>query len=460
MGNSGLPRNKMRISSKLSDDFLRQPYDATAGVLSRFDLARRLTRLYASLEHGTVAILHGRWGTGKTTFAKKWLAGLQAEDLSGIYFNAFKHDYLDDPFLALNAAILRQFEQSLGADDAEFRKFKDRAVAASKKLLVAGAKVGVKVATLGALSAADLDISDEISGSVSDASSDLAEKATQAILDEHAKAEATFDSFRASLQRIIQASANSDDRDSGRLIFVVDELDRCRPDFALRLIEILKHFFDVEGLHFVLIANKEFLKKSVAAKYGLADDSGEYLDKFFDFSIFFEEQDAFRNQSPAVVYSRHVVSELLGNQSHEAREIEEAISEISGAFNLTFRQIDRIATNAALAHASFAENEYRPSYLVSYMCFFKAIYPDLFARIKHRRFDFSDIREVLEKGDWEEYSNIGRVLDILEYHTSRELDEDDPKFRGFNSGFYRFNFRNRLDVLPYLANNVVDRFAR
>ena len=87
------------------------------------------------------------------------------------------------------------------------------------------------------------------------------------------------------------------------------------------------------------------------------------------------------------------------------------------------------------------------------------MHPDAFAKIKQRKFEYTDIEKILRAGDWEEHSNIERILEILEFHSSKEIDENGTRFRGFRQSFFGYNFRDRLEVLPYLANSVVDRFA-
>jgi len=59
----------------------------------------------------------------------------------------------------------------------------------------------------------------------------------------------------------------------------VDELDRCRPDFALGLLERIKHLFDVEGIAFVLLVNRSQIEGYIRTVYGNADAEA-YLLKF------------------------------------------------------------------------------------------------------------------------------------------------------------------------------------
>lgn len=61
---------------------------------------------------------------------------------------------------------------------------------------------------------------------------------------------------------------------------MIDELDRCRPDFALSLLEVVKHFFSVKGVQFVLGVRLEALEESRWHRYGPNTDAGLYLQKF------------------------------------------------------------------------------------------------------------------------------------------------------------------------------------
>ena len=62
---------------------------------------------------------------------------------------------------------------------------------------------------------------------------------------------------------------------------MIDELDRCRPTFALDVLEKIKHIFDVPGVFFVAALNKNALAKTIESAYGITDGN-EYLSKFFD----------------------------------------------------------------------------------------------------------------------------------------------------------------------------------
>ena len=70
-----------------------------------------------------------------------------------------------------------------------------------------------------------------------------------------------------------------------RLFIIIDELDRCRPDFAVSLLERVKHYFNIENVTFVFSINAEQLQFTIKNHYGEQFDACRYLDRFFDLRI-------------------------------------------------------------------------------------------------------------------------------------------------------------------------------
>jgi hypothetical protein len=69
-------------------------------------------------------------------------------------------------------------------------------------------------------------------------------------------------------------------KESKRPVFIfIDELDRCRPDYAVTYLETIKHLFDTEGLIFILAVDMNQLECSTRVLYGDLDFS-EYFRKF------------------------------------------------------------------------------------------------------------------------------------------------------------------------------------
>lgn len=70
-----------------------------------------------------------------------------------------------------------------------------------------------------------------------------------------------------------------------RLIIFIDELDRCRPEYAVRLLERIKHYFSNDRITFVFSLNISELQHTVKRYYGEGFDACRYLDRFFDYRI-------------------------------------------------------------------------------------------------------------------------------------------------------------------------------
>lgn len=68
-----------------------------------------------------------------------------------------------------------------------------------------------------------------------------------------------------------------------RLIVFIDELDRCKPEYAVRLLERIKHYFSNDRITFVFSVNISELQHTVKRYYGEGFDACRYLNRFFDY---------------------------------------------------------------------------------------------------------------------------------------------------------------------------------
>ena len=120
------------------------------------------------------------------------------------------------------------------------------------------------------------DVATEFEGVIKQAGEDSINSAVESLIREHQEAAKNLEALREAL--IYVAEKNP-------IIVFIDELDRCKPDFAVSILEHIKHVFDVENVQFVLIANFEQLRDSINHCYGLRVDAQRYLDKFLKFSF-------------------------------------------------------------------------------------------------------------------------------------------------------------------------------
>ena len=70
-----------------------------------------------------------------------------------------------------------------------------------------------------------------------------------------------------------------------RLVIFIDELDRCKPSYAVQLLERIKHYFTNDKITFVFSVNLEELQHTIRHHYGEGFDACRYLDRFFDYRV-------------------------------------------------------------------------------------------------------------------------------------------------------------------------------
>lgn len=237
----------------------------------------RLEKFYGSFDDPVVGILDAPWGSGKTTFIKMWCGHMRNAGYPIIEFDAFKNDYTDDAFIALAGEVL-----SLAKDkkltESEYKPFKER----TAKIAVAAAKGAVKKALCKVFS----DEGYEEMSAAAEGASDAIFKDIMDQLENRKNEQQVFAKFGDALQKLASTLGKTCDQSAPKhLIFVIDELDRCKPTFALALLEKIKHFYAVPNVHFLLVTNLNQLGNVVKCVYGSEINGEKYLQKFYDISF-------------------------------------------------------------------------------------------------------------------------------------------------------------------------------
>ena len=222
-----------------------------------------LVKLLNSLKESTVLAIDGAWGSGKTVFVKQLLMlsdsaiqdyghntldepaiNLLREKQKTFYFNAWEYDYLGDALSALLLKLIADDDESLTLGSIK------------KALSMITASAGLKNLTHDFI---DIDNKTR--------KADLV-KAVKDQVNRHDAVNEFIDKLKG---------------DSERLIFVIDELDRCRPSFAVELLEVVKHYFMRDDVTFIITTNVNQLSHTIKKYYGSDFDGYAYLNKFFDF---------------------------------------------------------------------------------------------------------------------------------------------------------------------------------
>lgn len=320
-------------------------------VLGRRAVADYLTPLVASCNQPFVIGLHGSFGTGKSFLVRSWEAQLRADGYKTAVFNAWESDFAEEPLFAFMAALRRQIPELVEKDKREESRSSLGEVTkrAGRFLMRRGGPLLVRGLARRAFGEGGVEEVAEGLGLTEDNVADLAGKLAEDGLAAHEAAEQSLEQFRDALAKAIATiTSEADDDGKRKLILFVDELDRCRPSYAIEILETVKHLFSVPGLVFVLATDEVFLQSAVAAVYGPTLDAEGYLQRFIDWRLRLPAPDCTR-------YVRHLterfgltslprLSQKNGADTHDI--FAKALGLCASALKLSLRQIEQLVTEA------------------------------------------------------------------------------------------------------------------
>ena len=231
-----------------------------------------LTRLVRAIEGPSVLAVDAAWGNGKSTFIRIWAQYLRNKGFSTVEFNAWETDYSSDPFVALSSELTDGLTRN-GIDKSLAEKL-DGIKEAGTEVLRRSAPALIRLATAGLL-----DVSPFIEQGIGELLGTYAETR----LAEYGETKEAVREFRCVLQDL--AKSISSQSGGQPLVIFIDELDRCRPSYAIELLEIAKHFFAVDHVVFVLAVNRAELAHSIRALYGSEFDATGYMRRFIDVDL-------------------------------------------------------------------------------------------------------------------------------------------------------------------------------
>lgn len=274
---------------KISDgtDEIEIPFEGD--FLGRKALADSLEGYVSRLQVGATIAIDAEWGAGKSWFVNHWKKQLENNKYKVIYLNAFSQDYIDDPFLTISMEIANY----LKADEKKIEKLKKGIGDVWRSFLPHAPMLIFSAITTLAGGGYFAQRVNEVINSFKD-SGDFSQKFGEIIneqLEEHLTEQVeSYQKEKQSLEYFKNCLKDITEKQDRPIIFIIDELDRCKPEFSIRLIERIKHFFDVPKVVFALSMNKNQLKESINSYYGFKNNNN-YLDKFIDFTVALERLD-------------------------------------------------------------------------------------------------------------------------------------------------------------------------
>ena len=309
---SGLLRLRHRV-------FVADPSDPFRNdVLGREPQVKAFCAVLAGIEAPVVLSLDSGWGTGKTAFVKMCAAWIRSEDsshsdVSVAEFNAWTQSYTGEPLKDIVEAVTSQITDT----DTERRK---------------------KIARRLELHAARVASGGMLPDSI--------------VADSEGPRRDTL-RFKKTLRSFVTEGG-------GRLVVFIDELDRCRPDYATGVLEKVRHIFDVAGVVVVLSVNRKALEHAVGGPHG-PQDAERYMRRFVDQSTrLTDPSNDTTEKFLEYLYEETGISSRM-NQSDYTRPMFEALARPEHS---SLRDLEQAVHRAAFVLASIPPSSHDPSHSV------------------------------------------------------------------------------------------------
>ncbi|QOJ21287.1 MAG: hypothetical protein HRU77_11690 [Gammaproteobacteria bacterium] len=249
-------------------------------VLQRKKYADFLTQYLIAKKGPFVININAPWGSGKTFFIEHWCEDLKKEHPC-VLFNAWENDFSNDPLLSVISCIEKDLSPLLSVTDKNDKKI-NSGLSKAGKYLKSIAPILARAAVSKAIGKDGLEELQQLNEKDEKAATEIVEKVTEQLIQNNKAVEKAIESFGKSLEELIEKLTRNQEYLKKPLFIFIDELDRCRPLYAIELLERIKHLFGVPGIVFVIATDTEQLKHSINAIYGSGFDSTTYLRRFFD----------------------------------------------------------------------------------------------------------------------------------------------------------------------------------
>ena len=413
------------------DEFGRRPF------------AEKLIKLISSEHNFFPLAITGQWGTGKTEFCKKTVHLINKQHngtLTAEYLNAFSEDSYNEPLLSITSTICKTFIKDESKKGKYLKKF---------------AQVLIPHLGASALKVLFPPLAPVVE-SAKDAITQFNTENIQQNLENRSKIETSIKKLKELIKEI---------SDNKPFVLFIDELDRCRPDFALHTLETVKHIFDTENLKIIFVINKEQLIETIKHSYGNTEDSAEkYLDKFFQIQLKLPEYSTSQNQQTQnsikylnQLFTRNKVFNLplfnenrgqgkQGDNSDPAR----LLRELSTHYNLSLRDIEKLTKYILIYSTLHSRNHDLPAFALieAYAIFHFTFNKKVFQNFKNNRPILQGCNDLSTAES--EINLIAPARDLLHKFLYNENDYTLYNYIGNSS----VNERNKFleDTLFYLDN--------
>lgn len=438
-------------------------------LLDRKQPVLALTNLLRNLESPYTMSIDASWGNGKTTFLNMWKQHLKNEGFPVIGFNAWETDFVGDPLVAITSELLENTNEddNQQEDESNEPNPSTKLDTATKNLLKHLTPARIFAALSLGSYVINIQPDDQVISTAIDAAA-VAAPAAYSVSEEiegkptvsppdpftYHDTKKAICSFKTALQNVA-SSLSSKNRP---LIIAIDELDRCRPSYAVELLEIAKHFFSVDNIVFVLAIDKSQLSHAIKAIYGNNFDAIGYLRRFIDLDFRLPVPD--RKTFMAQLMKQTGLLRFFENSNNSLRGHSSDARRLLGTFlsspSLSIRRIQQALHHLGLALSSLDSPDNMPYAATAVLVILKTLDPATYRQfiqsnmtdkeVVHALFGLPEFRNL-------RFTTDGALLEallIIGYGEFAMTQGRDPMLATQSS---LHHYRNIIGSLPNLPTN-------
>jgi len=431
-------------------------------ALNRKELEPPLTQFVTQASGPLVLALDGSWGSGKTTFLKMWRVKLDEAGHACLYLNAWKTDFAQEPLVAVVGELSGSIDSfaPVGQEGDVLRKHMKKARKIAESIAKRSIPVGVKLATLGILDTQDL--TEKI---ISDFTSEIVEER----IKDYEMGKSEIEDFRKSLASLSEEVSKLKSDVSAKVVVIIDELDRCRPIYAVQLLERIKHLFDVPGIVFILGIDRSQLNHSIKALYGTDFDAQGYLRRFIDLDYQLPEPKI--GNYCAYLFKCFGINELMAkrktqNKQYELKKLSSFLGGLMSAASMSLREQEQAVARLRIVLQTIPPNHYLFEVTLSIFLFLRQQNHEIYVSLIEGKTDAETILTYIKQLPRIDEVSKDLDQDLIEAFLLAGLDElgvASPRLEEYqrlvkSDASDELNFHKAQSILRIISH-IFDRFS-
>lgn len=372
------------LKLKVTQPVINPENPFASDLLERESEIEILTDLIRNVNSPAVLSINSRWGTGKTTFIQLWKHHLANNNLPSLYFNSWTTDFSDDPLISFLGEMNEGLKDLSGKNNTTADAW-EKTKQAGKKIAKKSIPAIIRIGTAGAV-----DLNELVESELSQISGSLADD----VLTNYLNQKTAIQEFHDALKEYLNNTMGDNP-----LVIFVDELDRCRPNYAIELLERIKHLFNIEGLVFVLALDRDQLGHSIKSVYGDGIDSEGYLKRFIDFEyrIKLPSIDSFVEMTMESLELDKYLSQRkeIPQFENDGEKLLHTLTMLASKLNLSLREIEQQTSNLNIVVRSVNKSKFLYPELLVFLLFAKHHATDAYKRYVSGNHSFVELLNFL-----------------------------------------------------------------